>query len=283
MSRPSNTLLLIRSAMLAALMTGPAVAQQDSARDAVERGNAHYQAGEFEAAKLDYDLAAQEMPESPVVHFNLGDVAFKLENDVQAQHSYIAALKSEDPHLISRAHYNLGNVMYQRALYGMRSFRDVIGPLRTAMSHYREALDLDPDFEDARYNLELAHRLVRSRQDQTTQPTPNPRDRKQQTVDSKGLSEDDDRAQKGSPSGREARSGKTEALLERLHKLAQITDAPADTGSRSRPSQQPEMPMSVEDANQLLDVSRERARVNRERRKQARYARLRDADVDKIW
>lgn len=251
--------------------------------EAVDRGNAYFGTGDYESARQQYDEAVRLSPNLSVAHFNLGDAAFMDEDFVQAQRSFIEALKSDDPHLISRAQYNLGNVMFQRGLYGMRAFRDVIGPLKSAMSHYREALEIDPDFEDARYNLELAHRLIRQRQNETVQPDPNPRNRRQTTPDSKGLTTEDDRAQDASPSEREARAGKTEALLERLHKLAQITEAPAEGGSRSRPSDQPELPMTVNDANQLLDVTRERARVNRERRKQARFARLRDADVDKIW
>ena len=269
---------------MAAFAAAPAVTQGENARDALERGNAQFRTGAYEDARQSYEAASAAAPRSAIARFNLGAAAYRLGNYVQAQEAFVEALDDGDPRLASRSQYNLGNVMYQRALYAMQAFRDPVGPLRAATAHYRKALALDAEFLDARYNLELAHRLLRRYEGDVSTPQADPRERERGTTDSKGLSEEDDRALVGSPSDREARAGRTRALMERLHRLAQITDAPADTGAQAQaPVEPPPPPMTEEEANELLDATREHAQAARDRRREARYARLRDAAIDKIW
>ncbi len=274
---------ILAAAFVAVLVAVPATAQDESARDALERGNANFHAGAYEDARQSYEAASAANPRSAIARFNLGTAAYRLGNYVQAQEAFVEALDGDDPRLASRSQYNLGNVMYQRALYAMQAFRDPVGPLRAATAHYRKALALDADFLDARYNLELAHRLLRRYEGDVSTPRANPREREPGTTDSKGLSEEDDRALVGSPSEREAHAGRTRALLERLHRLAQITDAPADIGAQAQAPVEPPPPMTEEEANELLDATREHAQAARDQRREARHARLREAAIDKIW
>lgn len=109
------------------------------------------------------DLAAEEEPRAA---FQVGvvlAVSGKLEE--ASEHFAKAALSNDRP-LAARAHYNLGALTVRRAqaLWGsdpeaaplaVREAGSAL--LDQAMVHYRDALQQDGQFQDARYNLELIH------------------------------------------------------------------------------------------------------------------------------
>lgn len=76
----------------------------------------------------------------------------------------VVALESRDvPVLLARARYALGNARLRRALDLIeRSQLDPAGPLIVlARQEYRRALQARPEFWDAKFNLDVASRLIR--------------------------------------------------------------------------------------------------------------------------
>ncbi len=76
----------------------------------------------------------------------------------------VVALESRDaPALLARARYALGNARLRRALDLIeRSQLDPAGPLIVlARQEYRRALQARPEFWDAKFNLDVASRLIR--------------------------------------------------------------------------------------------------------------------------
>jgi mxaK protein len=76
----------------------------------------------------------------------------------------VAALETRAaPALLARARYALGNARLRRALDLIeRSQLDPAGPLIVlARQEYRRALQARPDFWDAKFNLDVASRLIR--------------------------------------------------------------------------------------------------------------------------
>ncbi|AWN39240.1 MxaK protein [Methylobacterium radiodurans] len=76
----------------------------------------------------------------------------------------VAALESRDaPALLARARYALGNARLRRALNLIeRGQLDPAGPLIVlARQEYRRALQARPEFWDAKFNLDVASRLIR--------------------------------------------------------------------------------------------------------------------------
>ena len=128
---------------------------------AVQQGNALYQAGQYEAAEQQYRAAAQALPEAAALQFNLGNAFYKQQDYGNAQEHYLRAGQTDNRLLASRVKYNLGNVKYQQALAALRTFDDAVTPLRLAITYYRESLEADPPYQEARYNLELAYLLLR--------------------------------------------------------------------------------------------------------------------------
>jgi mxaK protein len=68
-----------------------------------------------------------------------------------------------DPALASRFYYDLGNARLRRAIARVEASKidDAIPEVRLAKEAYRAALIANPDLWDARYNLDVAMRLVR--------------------------------------------------------------------------------------------------------------------------
>ncbi len=118
-------------------------------------GNRAFRRGDYTRAVERYRTALGRTAEdAPRLRYNLG-TALLWEGDPEAAREQLtAALEAQSPELRARAFYNLGNVHVQdRAV-------DEVQRLLDAIAAYRRALLLNPDDEDARWNLELAMRRL---------------------------------------------------------------------------------------------------------------------------
>ena len=123
----------------------------------VQQGTEAYQKGDWDGALRAYEEAQKELPNSPELQYNLGDVYMKLGRNDDARRSYEAALGKASDKLKPRDYFNLGN-----ALVGLDQKDD-------AVAAYRQALKLDPNFEPARHNLEV---LLRKKNPPQNSPMP---------------------------------------------------------------------------------------------------------------
>lgn len=59
-----------------------------------------------------------EKPDDPIINFNLGTVYYKEHNYEAAKDSFLRTITGAagNPHLLEKAHFNLGNTLYQNAL-----------------------------------------------------------------------------------------------------------------------------------------------------------------------
>ena len=81
---------------LAALILMPLHGQAESAYRVVERGNEYYEAGEYDAAGMQYANASEAFPEAAEIYFNQGNVFYK-------QRKFLEALAHSTPTLCSRS------------------------------------------------------------------------------------------------------------------------------------------------------------------------------------
>ena len=157
-----------------------------STHDIVEEGNDHFRLGAFAEAAARYEEAAEALPDSPQLHLNRGNVAFRTYQFALAIEHFQLARDTDDVALRALASYQLGNVKYQQAIDAMQSFQDAKTPLAEAMIYYRDCLTLDEGAEDARYNLELALLLYAEIEQQEVQAQRNAELRDQQTSPNAG-------------------------------------------------------------------------------------------------
>ncbi|MDY7095726.1 MAG: tetratricopeptide repeat protein [Acidobacteriota bacterium] len=135
-----------------------------------------YDQGVYDQALQGFVDQQVERPEDPAVAFNIGSSHYQMKDYEAAQRSFAAAALSADPKLQQQAVYNLGNVAFRQ------------GKLEEAVEHYKRALELDPDDQDAKFNLEFVRDEIRRRHEenqkrQQEQQNQDPQNQDQQQQD----------------------------------------------------------------------------------------------------
>lgn len=118
------------------------------------KGIKYYQQGEFDKSAAVFEENSIQHPDDPRLHFNQGNALYKKGDLERAEQSYSMALRNPEFKERSLALQNLGNVKFQQQDY------------KNAIKHYREALIEDPNNPEARYNYELASRMLQQQQQQ---------------------------------------------------------------------------------------------------------------------
>ena len=252
--------------LLGLFAAGPAGAV--SPDEAVRQGNAMYDAGNFAAAQQYYDTAAQALPNTATVHFNLGNALFKQQRFDAAVEYYARALTTATPGptgLEGRLKYNLGNVAYQRALQVLPDTQQALAHLQSAMAYYRDSLEVDPQQRNARYNLELAHTLLRQLQQQQSSEAP--------------------QSEQSRPSDRQQADAPAEQQGAAQSGGKPLPQDGSDTAGADRPKSalQDKKTLEPEEAARLLRSVRERAREAERQRQQWRRIGRPEEPVDKDW
>ncbi len=238
----------------AVLLLGATVG--DPAARRAEEALRLYEKGQFEAALQLYREAQVEKPGSPELHFNLGDVLFRLGDAENALREF--ELAAAAPELRAAALYNMGTVYLTQHR------------LDEAVEAYRAALRADDADDDARANLELALRLLDQQQQQ------------QQQQDTNGQDTGGDREQ--GPDGAAApQTGQDQQQPDSVH---EPPPEESDDDNRETPKDghaEPPVPetrsgIDREDAEKLLD-----ALIDRDRQAQRHRWRPGGGDGGKDW
>ena len=110
----------------------------------VHTGNRHYRSDEYDRALRAYQAAQVMDPDRPEAYYNAGSALVGLLEYERAVVALEQSLRSAEGGVAVSAYYNLGNIYFE------------MGRFQEAIRAYQQALLLDPDADDARYNLELA-------------------------------------------------------------------------------------------------------------------------------
>ncbi len=253
-----------------------------SAIEHIEQGNADYEAGRYSEALQQFrqaeraDAAALERIR-PELWNNLAAAHFKLGQLDDARECWTRAAGLRDAKFEAAARFNLGNCDYAEALRrSMESQGEgVFETLDRAIEQYRDALRLNPDFADARANLQLAYQLRKQLEENLEpQSQPSPSD------DSEESDQPPQDGQSSQPSSSEADSDPNQDQQDSQpdenpasQPESQPADDPADAPDEpeppaSQPQSQPSQPDSpqsqpsgaeAEQQNALLEMTPEEA------------------------
>ncbi|HBA60027.1 MAG TPA: hypothetical protein DCZ92_04255 [Elusimicrobia bacterium] len=125
--------------LLLALSGALSAAQAESL---ARKGNAAYKNEDWPKSFEYYTRALEKSPEDKRLSYNLGNAYFRMEDYSKAMEAYETS--AADPKLASRSYFNQGNALYAG------------GNIPGAINSYRAALRLDPQDENARFNLQKA-------------------------------------------------------------------------------------------------------------------------------
>lgn len=146
------TLRLLALLAIAALIGGGAVAE----------GNRHYRAGDYRRAAEAYGRALADGDSSAAVRYNLGTALLRLGRLDEARPHLEAAARARATRgpIPFRAAFNAGSAELAPVAAGRVPDEERVPRLARAIGHYRRALLLQPGDADAKWNLELAQRLL---------------------------------------------------------------------------------------------------------------------------
>ena len=151
------------------------------------KGIKHYDKNNFQDSEKKFSDNAIRYPDDSRLHFNQGNAQYKNGKLEDAEHSYNLTLKNQDFNERSKALQNLGNVKFQQKDY------------KKAIEHYRNSLIEDPHNMDARYNYELAARMLQRQQQEKQQQNKNDenkdQEKKEQQKDQQQDQQDDQQKQ----------------------------------------------------------------------------------------
>ncbi len=167
---------------------------------------AAYAAGHYDQALSGFLDRQMSRPDEPRLNLAVGSAHYQMKSFDEAAAAYAGAAREADPKLRAQALYNLGNVAFRQ------------GKLEDAVKLYQGALDLDPNDQDAKFNLEFTRNEIRrrieenkQRQEQQPQNSPDQNQDPNQSQDQEqsqdpGQSQDEPQedGQKGKPEQEES-------------------------------------------------------------------------------
>lgn len=194
----------------------------------VSEGNKLFAEEKYDEANNKYRDALIENPESSIVHFNIGNVLYKKRNFEEAIKSYEESTSSDDILLQSKSYYNLGNSLYK------------MGKLPESILMYKKALELNPDDEDAKYNLEYVRAKLKD--DAQKQPQQNQQQQQQEQQSNQQQQDQNSKEDQSQQQDQQSESSEGEQNLDNQ-----------EDQSQQQETAQPEE-ITKEDAERLLEA-----------------------------
>ena len=150
--------------ILLLLISVSAVAQTD--RQYIRQGNKQFHSGDYPGAEVSYRKAVEKNPKNPQATFNLGNALMAQKKDSAAVVQFENAARLEtNPLRKAQSYHNMGVICQTHKMYG------------EAIEAYKNALRLNPDDDETRYNLVLC-KHQKQKQDQNRQNQQNNDDQK---------------------------------------------------------------------------------------------------------
>ena len=210
----------------------------------------------YEEALGAYRDAQLEVPESPQLHFNIGNVLYKQKKYEEAQEEYLKALSTEDALLQSQAHYNIGNCQYR------------LNKLVESIDSYKKTLEIHPDDMDAKYNLEFVRNKLKEMAEQQQQQA-------QQQQQMQGQEQQQEQGQQ------EQQEGEEQEQQQAQQQQGEEQQEQGEEEQQQQQAQKMEGEMTEEEAQRILDALKDdEEEVQKEiRRKQSSGKK----QVEKDW
>lgn len=158
----------------AAAAQAPGAVPQPAAPRKIDDPYQAYQEGAYDQALERFVDRQVERPDDPALALNVGSAHYQMKNYAEAERAFASAALAGDQALRAKALYSLGNCAFRQ------------GRLEEAVERYKSTLEIHPDDEDAKYNLEFVRDEIRRRHEEAQkrqkeqQQNPQQQDQQQQ-------------------------------------------------------------------------------------------------------
>lgn len=238
---------------------------QGAGRKQVLEGNRKYAEGKYDEANDSYRDAEIDNPESAIVKFNIGDVLYQKRNYEEALKTYQEAIqKSDDIKLQAQGYYNIGNTLYR------------LNKWPESILAYQQALKLNPNDEDAKYNLEYVRAKLKENAQKQPQDQQNQQQQQQQQDSQQNQNEQNqqEQQQQQQQQQEEQQSGEQQQEQTQQEKEQQEQQAQEQQG------QAQEQKLTKEEAERLLQALEKQEKDAQKQRQVKARGRVR---VEKDW
>ncbi|MCB2207528.1 MAG: tetratricopeptide repeat protein [Bacteroidetes bacterium] len=205
-----------------------------SEKKLVREGNNLYEEGNYQEAEIEYRKALSEKPDYVKGKFNLGDAMYGQENYEESGKIFgELGETAKTPSAKSGSWYNLGNTLMNQQKY------------QESIEAYKKALRVNPNDQDAKYNLEYARKMLSNQQQQQQNQDQNQdQDQKDQNEDQENQDQNQkDQDQKDQEQNQDQKDQKDQQQDQK------------DQGDQQQQQNQPQpQQISKEDAQRMLDA-----------------------------
>ncbi|HPI73736.1 MAG TPA: tetratricopeptide repeat protein [bacterium] len=240
----NQSIVIILLALIASAFSQPG-------RGKIIQGNKLYDEQKYDEALNKYRDAEVQAPESPILKFNIAAAEYKKKNYEEALKQNQAALNQADAIAQGQAYYNTGNTLFR-----MNKWPECI-------EAYKKALELNPDDQDAKYNLEYVRKLMK---DQASKQNQQQQQQEQQQQDQQQQDQQQDQQQQQEQQQQQQQQQQEQDQQEQQQQAQEQPVSPDD--------------LSKEDAARILEALKEDPQNLSDNRKLKSSGRMR---VEKDW
>lgn len=221
----------------------------------IREGNNLYKEGNYAESEIQYRKALTKNPNSYKGKFNLGDAMYEQKNFAESGKLY-SELKDANigESEKSGVYYNLGNSYLNEKKY------------KESIDAYKNSLRLNPEDEDAKYNLEYARKMLQQQQQQQQQK----QDQNKDDQDKK----DENKDQQDNKNDQDQNQDKKDDNQQNQDKNEQNKD-------QQKQQQQPQQ-ISKEDAQRMMEAlkNNEKKTLQKLQEEKAKAAGSGSSDID---
>ena len=153
-----------KAAATVALLLVAITASAQTDRQYIREGNKQFRVGQYDKAEVSYRKAVEKNPKNPQAAYNRGNALMAQKKDSSAVQQFEQATRIEtNPLRKAAAYHNMGVICQTHKMYG------------EAIEAYKNALRLNPNDDETRYNLVLCKKQ-KQKQDQNQQQNQNNKD-----------------------------------------------------------------------------------------------------------
>lgn len=237
-------------------------------------GNQAYQNGAYAEAEENYRKSVEKNPDYLPGAFNLGNSYFRQEKYEEAAMQYeLAAKKAETNDAQAKAYHNLGNALFRAQ------------KLEPCIEAYKNALKLNPNDEETRYNLALAKRLQKKQQQQQQQQQQNQDQNQDQNKEQQKQENQQDQQDRQNQKQQQQDQQQKEQQKDQQQKDGEQQQPPKPQDGQKDPQQMEKRKakISEEEAKRLLEALQYQEKNTQEKLKNKRLKKGERVKIEKDW
>ena len=172
--------------LLISLLTVFPIFAQKAVRKNIRQGNKSYNEQKYEQAANHYEEALKINPNALEPNFNLGNTYYRQnewDKSIEQQNHYLL-LEKENPQKLASGWHNIGNALLHKK------------DLEKSMEAYKNALRMNPEDDETRYNLAVVQKMIKDNEEEQEQEEQQEQNKDQNDGDQQQPPEQQDKPKK---------------------------------------------------------------------------------------